>query len=86
MSFFCTGKVKYANLVTLDSWNHTCWSLAAAASMPRSVHHAMMVMSRAEKVSVNQWPGLMAPGVRTIGTWKSSSSKESLNVLDLVLV
>ena len=76
VSFFCTGSVKY----TLDSWNQACWSLAAAASMPRSIHQqAMMVMSLAAKVSVNQCPGLVTPGVRDNGIWKSSSSKESLN-------
>ena len=71
--------MKYANLVTLVSWNQTCWSLAAAASIPRSIHQqAMRVMSRAAKVSVNQWPDLAIPGVLVSGMLKSSISKESL--------
>ena len=54
-SFFCTGSAKQANLVTLVSWYHMCWSLTAAASIPRSIHQqAMMVMSLDAKRSLNR--------------------------------
>ena len=56
-------------------------NLAAAASIPRSIHQQeMMVMSRDANRSVNQCPRLGIP-LRGIGIWKSSSSNESLNAV-----
>ena len=78
-SFFCTGRVKYTNLVMLVSWNQTCWKRAAAASIPLSIHqHAIKVMSRAANRSLNQSPLRVISSRRWRGTWKSSSSKASL--------
>ena len=57
-----------------------CWKRAAADSIPRSIHqHAIIVMSRAAKRSLNQWPVRVMSSRRWSGTWKSSSSKASLN-------
>ena len=78
-SFFCTGRVKYTNLVMLVSWNQMCWKRAAAASIPLSIHqHAIKVMSRAANRSLNQSPLRVISSRRWRGTWKSSSSKASL--------
>ena len=56
-----------------------CWKRAAAASIPLSIHqHAIRVMSRAAKRSLNQSPLRMMSSRRWSGTWKSSSSKASL--------